>query len=199
MTMDISTYQTKTALAFPFKGIWTVSNGGRSALKNNHRSPDEDDTEAQSFACDFTRDHSGDGKKLEDYEAFGAEVLAPADGIIVQVIDGNSDVPIGESDWVILTGNTVVIDHQNGEWSVLAHFKYDSLVVKVGNVVKQGDLLGRCGNTGNTSEPHIHYHLQDSPFMYKAHGLPAQFKNVKVNGMFVESAEPEQDQKVSNT
>ncbi|MCC7356204.1 MAG: M23 family metallopeptidase [Candidatus Doudnabacteria bacterium] len=196
--MNTSDYKTKTPLALPFKGTWIVGNGGRNPSKNNHLGQDGDGPENQMFAYDFTKDHSNEGKDLEDYEAFGSEVIAPADGVISQVIDGNQDNPIGESDWVMLSGNTIVIDHGNGEWSVLAHFKHNSISVKVGDKVKQGDVLGLCGNTGNTSEPHIHYHLQDGPNMHNAKGLPAQFTEITVDDKLVQDAEPEGDQTVSN-
>lgn len=196
--MNLEDYKTKTDLMLPFKGTWTVSNGGRDASKNGHLEPDGSGPKNQMFAYDFTKDHSGAGKNLEDYEAYGLEVLAPGDGVISQVIDGSQDVSIGETDWVMICGNMIVIDHENAEWSVLAHLKYNSIAVKVGDRVKQGDLLGLCGNSGNTSEPHIHYHLQDEPIMYRATGLPAQFRRITVNGETKENIEPEGDQKVSN-
>ena len=182
----------------PFKGTWIVGNGGRNASKNSHINPDGTGPKNQRFAYDFIKDHKGNAKNLEDYEAFGLEVIAPADGVISQVINGSRDIPIGESDWVVICGNMVVIDHENGEWSVLAHFKHNSIKVKVGDKVKKGNLVGLCGNTGNTSEPHIHYHLQNGPIMYRATGLPVQFRRIKVNSELKKTVELEADQKVSN-
>lgn len=197
--MDLLDYKTKTSLILPFKGTWIVGNGGRDASKNNHRgNPDGTGPKDQMFAYDFIREHKGEGKNLEDYEAFGAEVIAPADGLISQVINGSMDESIGESDLYVISGNRVVIDHGNGEWSMLAHFKYNSIKVKAGDKVKQGDLLGLCGNTGNTSEPHIHYQLQNNALPHKATGLPAQFKRIKVDGGVKENFEPERFQKVEN-
>lgn len=196
--MDSSSYKTKTSLILPFKGTWIVCNGGRDASKNNHRDADGNGPKDQMFAYDFTREHKGEGKNLEDYSAFGSEVIAPADGIISQVINGSMDVPIGQSDIYVVPGNSVVIDHGNGEWSMLAHFKFNSIKVKIGDKVKRGDLLGLCGNTGNTSEPHIHYQLQNNALPHKATGLPAQFAKIKVDGEVKENFEPERGQKVSN-
>ncbi len=196
--MNVDDYKTKTPLILPFKGAWIVGNGGRDASGNSHRNPDDTGPRNQRFAYDFIKDHKGDGKNLEDYEAFGSEVIAPAGGIISQVINGSKDIPIGESDWVVICGNMVVIDHENEEWSVLAHLKHNSIKVKVGDKVKQGDLLGLCGNTGNTTEPHMHYHLQNDSIMYRATGLPAQFKRIKVNGVLRENVELEGNQKISN-
>lgn len=196
--MNLLNYKTKTLLTLPFKGIWIVGNGGRDASKNNHRDPDGSGSKDQMFAYDFIGEHKGEGKNLEDYEAFGSEVIAPADGIISQVINGSMDESIGESDLYVICGNRIVIDHGKGEWSMLAHFKYDSVRVKVGDKVKQGDILGLCGNTGNTSEPHVHYQLQDSALPHKAKGLPAQFAKIKVDGEVKENFEPERFQKVEN-
>lgn len=177
--MNILKYKTKTSLILPFKGTWYVGNGGRDASKNNHLDPDGGGPKSQRFAYDFGRYRKGEGKNLDDYEAFGEEVIAPADGIISQVVDGSIDILIGERDLFVFPGNMIIIDHQNGEYSMLAHFKYNSIQVTVGEKIKQGDLLGLCGNTGNSSEPHIHYHLQNNPFMHRATGLPAQFKKNK--------------------
>lgn len=165
---------------------------------NKHIKADGSGPKAQFFAYDFIKPHKGSGKNLDDYEAFGQEVTAPADGIIVQVINGAVNISIGERDRYILIGNAIVIDHENGEYSVLAHFKHDSIRVELGDKVKQGDILGLCGNTGNTSEPHIHYHLQDEPLIHRATGLPALFKKIIVDGEIQENAEPEKGQKVSN-
>lgn len=187
-------YKTKTNLILPFKGTWIVGNGGRSPEKNNHYDASLD----QRYACDFIRPHKKAGKQLEDYEAFGGEVIAPADGLVCQVVNELTDMQIGDQDDENLVGNMVVIDHKNGEWSMLCHFKHSSIIVKEGKEVKQGDLLGLCGNTGNSSEPHIHYQLQDNPLRTKANGLPAQFARILVDGKVKENFEPELDQKVSN-
>ena len=91
-------------------------------------------------------------------------------------------------------GNYVVIDHNNGEFSFLVHFKKNSILVAVGDTVTQGQTLGQCGNSGNTSEPHIHYHLQTTGEYGKGEGLPAQFINYNKNGTAVERGELEQGQ-----
>lgn len=197
--MNYDDYKTKTSLILPFKGVWIVGNGGRDLEKNNHFKPDGSGPKSQRFAYDFARDHKGEGKVLEDYEAFGSEIIAPADGIVCQVVNGSIDVSIGESDRFVFPGNMVVIDHENGEWSVLAHFKHNSIKVEVGNNIMQGEVLGLCGNTGNTSEPHVHFHLQDNALVHRANGLPTQFSKIKVDGEIKKNYEPERGQKVENT
>ncbi|MBI5620356.1 M23 family metallopeptidase [Candidatus Gottesmanbacteria bacterium] len=193
-------YQMKTNLILPFRETWMVSNGGRTTETNNHvKFAEGDGPKNQIYAYDFRRGHAGDGKKLEDYEVYGEEVLAPGDGIVIQVIDGAIDVLPGERDRAVGCGNTVIIDHQNGEFSVLCHFKYQSIRVKVGDSVQQGDIVGLCGNSGNTSEPHIHFHLQDGPRMHTADALPAQFATIIVDGEKKTKVEPVRKQMVSNT
>jgi murein DD-endopeptidase MepM/ murein hydrolase activator NlpD len=187
-------YKTKTSLILPFKGTLIVGNGGRSAKINNHYS-----SRSQRYAYDFMSVYfKNKGDKIEDYDAFGVEVIAPADGVISQVIDGSIDMQLGERDTSVYPGNMIIIDHGNGEWSVLSHFKHNSITVKEGDIVNQGDILGLCGNTGNTSEPHIHYHLQDNALLIRAKGLPAQFHTILVDGLLKERVEPIRYQKVSN-
>lgn len=190
-------YQTKTNLILLFKGTWWMSNGGRIPDTNNHYR--EGGPLNQIYAYDFRqKDHHGDSTKLEDYEVFGQEVIVPGAGIIAQVINGAIDVLPGERDRSVGVGNAIIIDHQNGEYSLLCHFKHDSITVRVGNQVKQGDLLGSCGNTGSTSQPYIHFNLQDGPLMHKAKALPAQFAKITVDGEIKTNHEPVRGQSVSN-
>ncbi len=176
-----------------------VGNGGNDPKTNNHLNPDGSGPKNQRFAYDFISVHvKNKGKNLEDYESFGTEVICPGNGIISQVLDGSIDVLIGEADENVVPGNMVIIGHKNGEWSVLSHFKNNSIRVRVGDKVKQGDVVGLCGNTGNTSEPHVHYHLQDNPLLLRATGLPIQFAKIIVNGVEKTNYEPIRGQKVSN-
>lgn len=192
-------YQTKTKLILPFRGTWMVSNGGRTVETNNHmKFADGDGPKNQLFAYDFRRGHTGNGEKLEEYDVFGEDVFAPGDGVVIQIIDGAMDVLPGERDRGVGVGNMVIIDHQNSEYSLLCHFKYNSIKVKIGDHVNKGDLLGFCGNTGNTSEPHIHYNLQDGPRMHTAKALPAQFERIIVDGEVKTKCEPIRKQMVSN-
>ncbi|HIE26421.1 TPA: M23 family metallopeptidase [Candidatus Poribacteria bacterium] len=98
--------------------------------------------------------------RIEDYYAFGRPVLAPADGKVVKVVSKMEDniPPKMEPN----AGNYVIIDHGHSEFSCFAHFKKDSITVKVGQEVRQGEVIGYCGNSGFSSGPHIHYHLQDN-------------------------------------
>ncbi len=183
-------YQTKTRLDLPFRGEWFVFWGGRFIDDNYHAV-----SKSQRFAYDLVivrngSTHAGDGRKLTDYHCYGAEVLAPAAGTVVWSCDSLPDQEIGTTNTANPVGNGVVIDHGNGEFSLLAHLQPTSLGVKTGDRVAAGALVGLCGNSGNTSEPHIHYHLQDGPDILSAEGLPARFESIIVDGQTVPWAEP---------
>jgi hypothetical protein len=189
-------YVAKTSLQLPFANAWYVFWGGRTIDENYHAI-----SKSQRFAYDLLvmKDgvsHAGEGTKLTDYYSYGAEVFAPAAGTVVWSCDSLPDQQPGQMDPKNPIGNGVVIDHGNGEFSLLAHMQPRSLKVKTGDTVKAGALLGLCGNSGNTSEPHIHYHLQDGPDLKTAEGLPAPFSNLIVNGKPVAKAELTKGQSV---
>ncbi len=169
----------QTELSLPCKGRWLVFWGGDTKELNHHH-----DVPAQRFALDLVgvnekgETHRADGAGNEDYFCFGREILAPADGIVVEAIDGVRDNTPPSMNPYCLVGNCVVIQHRPHEVSVLAHLQRGSVVVKAGESVKRGQLLGRCGNSGNSSEPHLHYHLQNSPIFQEALGIKCVFRKV---------------------
>lgn len=182
-------YQTRTRLMLPFDGEWFVFWGGRTLEQNYHAA-----SRSQRFAHDLTimkdgSTHTGDGRKLEDYHCYGKPVLAPAAGTVVWLDDGHPDQAIGSSDPAHPVGNGVIIDHGQGEFSLLAHFQPGSLKVKKGDKVRARQAIARCGNSGNTSEPHVHYHLQNGATLENVDGLPAFFVDLIVDGKEVERAE----------
>ncbi|AHB40770.1 MAG: hypothetical protein ACD_25C00269G0007 [uncultured bacterium] len=191
-------YKTKTNLILPFHDKLMVSNGGRSAETNNHFRPAGSGPQNQLYAYDFRSETTGKETKLEDFTVFGIDVIAPGEGEVIQVVNGSFDCEPGQFDRSIGVGNMVIIDHMNGEYSLLCHFKHDSIVVKVGDIVKQGQKLGRCGNTGNTNQPHIHFNLQDGVMSYSARALPAQFAKILVNDVERTNYEPVRFEKVTN-
>jgi hypothetical protein len=189
-------YKSKTKLRLPFDGEWHVAWGGRKINYNNHTSSKD-----QRFAYDFIikkkgYSFSGVGNKNENYYCFNKKVFAPGDGEIILVVNNINDNKNGELPEI--SGNKIVIDHKNGEYSVLSHFKKGSINVSVGDIVVSGQYLGLCGNSGYSLEPHLHYHLQNSPEVQKGEGLPAQFLNYEADGKFIECGEPFWNQKVRN-
>jgi murein DD-endopeptidase MepM/ murein hydrolase activator NlpD len=133
--------------------------------------------------------HTGEGTRCEDYYCYGQPILAPAAGSVVWTQDSLPDNPPGKMDPAHATGNSLILDHGNGEYSLFAHLQPGSLRVKVGDRVRADAELGRCGNSGNTTEPHLHYHLQNGPALFDADGLPVEFVDLAVNGKVVDRAE----------
>lgn len=168
-------YHTRTPLELPFHGEWVVIWGGRTIDQNRRAA-----SRSQRFAHDLVMmkggaTHRGRGERCEDYYCYGQPVLAPGPGVVMWAADSLPDQTPGSMHPEHPIGNGVVIDHGNGEFSLLAHLQPRSLRVEPGDRVKGGQVRGRCGNSGNTSEPHLHYHLQNRPQMADAEGLPAQF------------------------
>lgn len=182
-------YRTKAELHLPFTGEWFVVWGGRT-LEQNYHAADR----AQRFALDMLIyrsgiTHTGDATKLESYYCWDQPILSPGAGTIAAVVSDLPDNPIGETDAANPAGNHVVIDLGNSEYAFLGHLRQGSVRVAVGDTVAVGDELGRCGNSGNTSEPHLHMHLQTTPTLADGEGLPAQFVNYFADGYPVDRDE----------
>ncbi len=109
------------------------------------------------------RRHRGSGASLADYGAFGAPVVAPADGRVVRVVEHLPDTAPGEFDAVNNWGNVVVVAHSGGLYSVLAHLAQGSVAVHEGQIVARGELLARVGASGRAPVPHLHFQVQRSP------------------------------------
>jgi hypothetical protein len=189
-----------TMFRLPFDGAWMVIWGGESEFRNYH-SP----VPQQRYAHDIViwRDgatYAGGGTRNEDYHCYGQPQYAPADGTIVTVVDEYPDatpgVVIDGDPGVHPAGNHIVIEVAEGEYVLMAHFIPGSIAVTEGDIVSTGDLVGLTGNSGNSSEPHIHIHMQTGPDMLDPStvGLPMAFTNVLVNGEPVASARIEQGQ-----
>ena len=166
-------------LRLPFEGVWLVFWGGDTKELNQHH-----DVQNQRYAFDFLmvddsgRTHKGDGKENEDYFAYSQNVLCPADGIVTDVITGVRDNSPGSMNSFSALGNAIFIEHNKNEVSVLAHFKEGSTLVKAGDKVRSGQVIGLCGNSGNSSEPHIHFHLQNTPVIQDGTGIKCHFEKV---------------------
>ncbi len=171
-----------TKMALPFTEEWTVIWGGDTKEQNYHV-----ESEAQKGAFDMViTDASGksyktDGATNEDYYAFGQELLSPCDAEVVLAVDGVKDNQPGTLNPIYVPGNTVILKTTLNEYLLFAHFKQQSIVVKQGQIVKRGQLLGLCGNSGNSSEPHLHFHIQNVEDMNIATGAKCFFEKLLVN------------------
>jgi hypothetical protein len=135
--------------------------------------------------------HRGDGRRCADYYIYDRPVLAPADGTVRAAFDGDPDMPVGElGGGTDPGGNHVVLDVAPGEFLYLCHLKPGSLRVKEGDAVARGQEIARVGNSGNTSEPHLHVHLQDSPEPAFAEGIPLYFHGYRSGGRLVDRGMP---------
>ena len=176
----------------PMDGPITVAWGGDSLQGNYHVSyPD------QRWAYDLLvvkdgKSHRGEGKELTDYYCYGLPALAPADGTVVFTRDTDPEMRIGElGGGTDPGGNQVVIEVAPGEYLILCHLQTGSVAVKVGDRVTAGQVVGKVGNSGNTSEPHLHIHLQDGPPSdLMVEGIPLYFHDYRVNGQIVERGMP---------
>ena len=181
----------------PFKGEWTVFWGGDTKELNYHV-----ESQAQKNAFDIIitdgngSTHKSDGKTNEDYYAFGKEIFAPCDGEIVLVVDGVKDNKVGEMNTFNVGGNMAILRTVQNEYLVFCHFKHQSLKVNEGQKIKQGQLLGLCGNSGNSSEPHLHFHIQNVEDMNNATGIKCYFDKLMVNGIIKTDYSPIKGDKI---
>jgi len=191
-------YKDITKLKLPFSGEWFVDQGGRSVFLNGYYGSDD-----QRYSIVFEpvkngRAFSGDGSDNSQYYCFGQPVLAPADGVVAMVQDGFEDNDPGRPSHDSPRGNMVLIAHGHAEFSLLDHLKQNSVRVKKGDKVKQGEAVAECGNSGPSTVPQIHYLLQNSGGIPLPDPLPAQFADYYADGKPVASGEPQRGQMVSN-
>ena len=185
--IPLAPYAQKVKLTFPLKGNFVVANG-RVTEGGHHEW-------SQNFAYDIIalgptlNALQNEGTANADFAGWGREVLAPATGTIAYARNDVPDNPgmdsadlnrllgLPDQPWPV-AGNVVVIDHGTGEFSLLAHMQQGSVRVKTGDRVEQGQVLGLLGNSGNSSGPHLHYHLMDGPLLYRSNSLPSRFDNI---------------------
>lgn len=143
-------------LAPPFMGLWTVSQGFSG--QHTHRGP-------WRHAIDFIvmkggKSFAAKGGRLEDFYCYNLPVLSPAYGQVWRVVNDIPDNMPGTVNVAANWGNCVVIRLYDGKFALVAHLKPGSVTVFPGAWVKPGDIIGHCGNSGRSPQPHIHLHLQ---------------------------------------
>ncbi|MEE9295351.1 MAG: M23 family metallopeptidase, partial [Phycisphaerae bacterium] len=201
-SLPVVRYEARNEFIFPLRGRWYVSSS--SSIRSHHRA-----RPAHEFALDLMKIGEGgrsfrtDGSSPEDYYAFGKDVLAIADGTVIAAEKeiAETEMPkTGEARgdfarrvlgamWEqdptgrIAGGNYVVIEHQGAEYSVYVHMRHNSVTVVPGDKVKQGQVIGQVGISGDGFEPHLHFSVTNTPDMNYGHGLPITFTNVKPVGL----------------
>lgn len=168
-------------LAAPFEGEWVVMQGGRSSLINHHYGVPNQRDALDLVALVDGQVRKGKARELEAYPAWGQTLLAPADGKVVAVVSDLRDNAIGETDHEHLAGNHVCIDLGDRRYVLMAHLQKDSVLVAVGDTVRAGQPVAKCGNSGNTSQPHLHLQVQSEAnlFMPGTRTYPIVFRSVK--------------------
>jgi murein DD-endopeptidase MepM/ murein hydrolase activator NlpD len=208
-SLQVKRYRSSNDYHFPVAGTWYVACA--PSLQSHHRW-----SVSQEFALDLdstganSRAYAGQGAKLTDYDAYGKDVMAAADGVVVearegaQESDGNLQQP-GESKaahearWQAqqnallekgyreLFGNYVVIRHGDGEFSTYEHLRAGSVKVKKGDAVRRGQAIGQLGHSGNSTSPHLHFQVTDGPDPAYSRSLPVVFSNVHVEILDLEN------------
>ncbi|HKA25487.1 MAG TPA: M23 family metallopeptidase [Candidatus Eisenbacteria bacterium] len=191
LMIPVQYYQQKTSLIVPFRGNGVVgqdwiTNGGHGGGGN--------------WGADFAIDLRGLGENGAEQKSqaqenasaagWGREILAPAAGTVTYARNDVPDNPHpGRDDTLYAAlhdpvmawaGNCVIIDHGNSEFSVMMHMQEGSVMVKVGDRVAAGQVIGKLGNSGNAFGPHLHYQLQSGPRLFVDQGLPFKFQNIDV-------------------
>jgi murein DD-endopeptidase MepM/ murein hydrolase activator NlpD len=183
----------------PVAGRWTAVNSPASRTPSHGTH-----AYAQTYAIDLVHEPDPArprpglsgwplARRPAAFPGFGQPVLAPADGTVVRVSDWQRD-HWSRTSWLALAlmllvegvlreltgpgrvlGNHVVIDLGDGAYALLAHLRRRSALVTAGQRVRAGQQLAACGNSGNSTEPHVHFQLMDRPGVLLAAGLPFGF------------------------
>ncbi|QRV39115.1 M23 family metallopeptidase (plasmid) [Streptomyces californicus] len=180
---------TPLALAIPVSGRWMARNGPATKV------PSHTHNLAQTYAIDLARRPAPEpvwfwpvARRAESYPTFGEPIYAPADARVEFVSDRQRDhftrTSLGGLFYVLaetfirslgsprhLLGNHVILDLGDGTYAVFAHLRRHSVKVAAGDLVKRGQPVAECGNSGNSAEPHLHFQLMDGPDITSARGL----------------------------
>ena len=197
--LPVVAYVTPNAYEFPVRGVWY--NAAGAGLRTHHRWVSNEE-----FALDLAligpggRSRRGEADLPSDFFAYGEDVLAIGDGEVVRVEggmpetlgmfprDGESaeafaariaemqNAFLSESVYAAL-GNHVTLEHSNGEFSHYLHLAENSVSLAVGDRVRRGQVIGRVGHSGNSTEPHLHFQLTDGADPLYSRGLPIVFTN----------------------
>jgi len=182
-------YTNKSDYILPFTGKWTIGNGG--FRKGEYHSGGRLGSERNAYDFNIMEEDNGDvpddwselPTKVEEYPCYGRDAVAIADGVVVKISNRHPDSRTKNlkayCDTWSHRGNYVMIKHNDGEYSLTVHLMPNSITVKKGDKVKQGQVIAKCGNSGNCTAPHIHFQLQSNKNVFLAYSLPIAFTNIK--------------------
>lgn len=167
-------------LHLPFEGTWKVARGGITRQDSHSWG-----VPSQRYAYDFVSEQSPhEPCSLDQYPAFGRPILAAKEGLVVSKRDCYRDYSQPGTGWIDWRardprGNHVVVRHPDGQFALYAHLQQGSVGVQEGQHVSAGDMLGSCGNSGHSTEPHLHFHVQIGLSAFAGVGVPAAFINLQ--------------------
>ena len=171
---------TRITYSLPFEGEWIAVNGGETPETSHSWGIIN-----QRYAFDFIaiEDLIGDEDETTeatycDFATYGRNIFAPADGVVILTQDNIPDSQIiGQIDEQSpdFRGNFVVIQHSPVEYSFLLHLIPGSVTVAPGDQVTRCERIGRCGNSGHSTQPHLHFHIQNTPIFHYGKGLKVNF------------------------
>jgi len=188
-----------TFMSLPFNGEWFVYWGGVTEEENTHVKE-----VTQQYAYDIMKvkdgaSHEGDPLLNESYFAFGEDIIAPCDARVVKVIDEVPDNIPGETNVQELTGNTIVLQTDRDEYILMAHLMKNSIIVEEGQDIRKGEIIAKCGNSGNSTEAHLHLSLQNALEMENSIGAKLFFDRIEVNGEIRVDYLPVKEDFISNS
>ncbi len=191
-------------LSLPFTGRWLVQNSPARRVPRHGT-----DLLGERYAIDFVGvDHRGRAANRRDWHTalgteppgrftgFGRPILAPADAVVVTAHDGEDDhearrFPLTLLPYALtqparlregvraIAGNHLLLRLADGLYVGLVHLRRGSLRVAPGDRVRTGEEVGECGNSGNSTEPHVHVQAMDSADLAAARGLPVLFRGYR--------------------
>lgn len=182
--INVNSATPKITIRLPFNETVRVGWGG-DRLQTNYHAIEPN----QRWAYDFIAPQKGvTNSQLEDYGIYGVEVIAPASGTVISVEDSEADLTSGNDNFKSMVGNHIYIRlDETGTYLVLAHLKQGSVKVEVGQHIEEGAVIARVGNSGNSSEPHLHIHHQrqdpSKTSIFLSEGLPLYFRDIDGSSM----------------
>ncbi len=168
-------------MSLPVEGQWRVLWGGETRATSKYFG-DRVSHNAREFVISnrFGKTYRDEGRRNNDFFAFGKPVLAPAAGKVVAVVKGVEDNQPHSPNPFDRLGNAVMIEHATNEFSVIGHLMFESVRVRVGQEVQARQLIGQCGNSGDSSQPSVYFHLQDSPNILSGSGYRPVFEDLYI-------------------
>src|SRR5699024_9369718 len=167
----------KYSYTIPLQEDWLVYSGGDNELLNYHYG-----YKNQRNGFDFVKikegfTYMGDASRCEDYFGYGEPILAPANGVVEKIVDNIPDCIPGEYNTKYPKGNYIIIKHARNEYSMIAHIKPNSFKIEEGDTLMRGQHIANVGNSGNSSEPHVHFQVMNKKDMKVTQTLKVKFLN----------------------